>query len=75
MPDDTSNLDIQALRQEIELLRKDMDHQKTDLEGTIEVAKTGLEKDVDYLKKLVWALIGGVVSLIVGLVLRVLGWI
>lgn len=66
----------EALRQEIELSRKDVENQKTELEGGIGELKAGVEKDIDYLKRLLHGvLITLLVGVVVGVIVRASGLI
>lgn len=61
------------MRQELSDLKQEVTERTKELEKSIEVTKTGLEKDIGFLKRLVWGLLGGLLSLVVGIVLRSVG--
>lgn len=73
-PQDPRDLELQALRQEIELLRKDMEQQETRLNGRVNV----LEERTSNIRGIVFAVIVAFVvsvagTLVVTLILRALG--
>ena len=67
--------EVNEMSKKVDVLEQGIETQKAELQGDIRELRTGTQKDIGFLNRLVWALVGGVVSLFVGIVLRVIGLI